>query len=314
VTYGRLRLVGLALAGLTASSCSAGGGASPSTTPGPASPVPGASLPGTVLLLAGTQPDSADVYRLGYTPIHFRRLTQTKPTLGVTWFTAGCCRVIVSDGRQGPSDQVEQLARSGFAPVPGLSDGAKSHPELHSDGVLDYMWQQPGVGSKPDLVHISSFDLATHATRDLVVSVHDIWTYSIRTDGVLAFAERSLDENKGTIVIHGLDGHDTPVNGYSDDPVLLSWGGHDGRLAIGDVQHRATTVLTADGHLSTQLEGWTALTWAPQGPDTLLVTDGPQLATWTLGSQTPQVVGSLTGGGNFYAATWTATDPLRTQS
>jgi hypothetical protein len=305
----RRRAVSLACVGLTAS-CSSSG-------PKPAAKgTADIAVPGTILVLAGADPFSADVYRLHIAPVSFARVSYSKPKFGVSTLTASCCEVVVADARDAGIDHIERLTAHGFMPVPGVDTTAgREDPQFVDDTTLAYFEPVPkpaGPTSFSYTLYVRTVNLSTHAVSTLLSDNAEVSAYAVSPGGLLAYVELTSDGKVGTLMVRDASGRrlvNTP-GGIADDPVWLRWNVAQPLLAVGDIKNRATELLASDGSLRGRLGGWTALSWAPDGSAELLVTDGHRIAVWRTGETTPHILGALTSGGIF-EATWTAGDPLR---
>lgn len=280
---------------------------------------------GTIWLLAGPEPISANVFRIAAGTGQVRQVTSNPKGHGISWLSASKAGVVVADARTG-TDRVGMLSQTGqVTPIhTGDPDTTRAFtPALAPDGTVAFARAvYPLESGVPMVPGSSSGSVAPSPGRvapvwELVVAppgsgpvtvVHhgdtDVAAPAWGPGMALAFVESPGTHDPGVRpqVLIQRD-RSAPVVRFDvalDKVGSLAWGPHEAvPLAVTDGE-RATVLLDLETRTQRRLPaGWVGLCWSPHGRQ-LLVARGADLGLVAADKPTQVVeVGRLDVGSAF---------------
>jgi hypothetical protein len=280
-----------------AAACAALAGlAACSPAPSPARPRPGtAVLPagasaalgrGTLYLLLGNQPVSANLWRVGLPGGHTRQLTFNPPNNGVSNFNASPAGLVLGDASSGVD--VAEVMRDGKPRLlAGDGGGVGDSPQINYTGqITDLASAEQGVSGGPwshdRLLLWASPAAAGYRTiwqakpgNRVVVAWNPAGNRILVTDAPDNNAyTRLLIVNPRNQIVRQL------VTLRHAGPAEFAWGSYG--LAVGFLSSRPSEILSPSGRVKAILpKGWVAACWNPSGSKLLVITpDQRRVGIW----------------------------------
>lgn len=253
--------------------------AEPKTEPCPGSPVSltpagGAPSPlsGRVLLLAGDNDLSADLYDLTLAPIVLRRITCEQRVSTVAG-RSGSIVVAAAQREVGYSDHIQQLVGDRLAPIDGLGLVSGFNPDVGPDSRVMFT-QISGTKEAPRL-DVNVFDPATKVTKTLLSGDPNVLVGGVfGPDGRVAIGRHEPSGDK--LILLGEKGKQDILQPGVAKMGNLQWG-RSGWIAIQDIGVGAV-FFDPRSKERVAVPGWQVLAWSPDGTS-LLVAGGEKHMT-----------------------------------
>ncbi|HEX6682352.1 MAG TPA: hypothetical protein VF062_06130 [Candidatus Limnocylindrales bacterium] len=285
---------------------------------------------GTIWLLAGPAPQSANIFRLTLSDRRVEQVTRNAQGHGISWLSASRAGIVVADASTG-ADRIGVLDTGGGRVTP-LQTGDELTttaytPAISPDGAIAFaraMWPTgppggrrqaspastsavPGPGAKP----VWEIVVTDPGRKNLTVAHQAepaLAAPAWGPRGGLAFIESpGVQGGDSHPKVYVLNGDRRPAGSFRaplGKASSLLWGQNEGMpLAVTDGVGSTALLDTRDGSSRPLPNGWVGLCWNPTG-DRLLVGQGSRLALVATTKPEEVIDVGRFGGGNLYGCGW----------